>query len=54
MQTTARLNSFTVDYRRHRRDDPALSALALAADRALSNGVPSRMPAPPIVEEQVA
>lgn len=52
-QTKTRLDG-CVHYQRHRPDDPALQAVAMAADRVLSAGVAAPMPAPPGVEEAVA
>ena len=53
MQVRTRLNSYC-DYRRHGRDDPALQALVLAADRVAHAGVPDPVPAPPLVVDEVA
>ena len=55
MQLTATLNTYSGDHRRHRRDDPALGALAVACDRVLNvSGIPDPMPLPALVVEEVA
>ena len=55
MQLTATLNTYSGDHRRHRRDDPALAALAVACDRVLNvSGIPDPMPLPALVVEEVA
>jgi hypothetical protein len=53
MSAPGRLNSF-VDRRRHRRDDPARGAAAVAADTVLTAGVPDPVAAPPLVAEELA
>jgi hypothetical protein len=53
MHTQSRLNGYC-DYRRHRRNDPALTALAMAVDRVARAGVPDVMPLPAPVAEEAA
>jgi hypothetical protein len=54
MGTQATLNAF-VHFSRHKRDDPALAAVAVACDRVLNvSGVPDPTPAPLLAEEVVA
>jgi hypothetical protein len=49
------LSTHSGDYRRHRRDGPALGAVAVAVDPVLNvSGIPDPMPLPRIVEEAIA